>query len=504
MQTGEQQMKLTVEELEGQLEAVSQQFKEAEANAHDEDEAKEVQAQHEALMSSLQTEIDGYKSVIEENSTMVAELEAAHAATRNQLEDVTLSRDRVAAECASHKELVSRLESQIAEHEQAVKIHQDTLDRLQANHARDIEELRSGSEQQYALRLNSLMSEHAENIKILEGDLNEAREDLMDVATQVAMALGAEASIEQINQQVQDLVAYPQMLADEQRRSSELENHIGELSTINNTIMRDLEAVKSALNDMVLAEGANVTSPYPSVTEQLSIVKKRMAELETKSQKHSRMVEELEDQLQSSFDQAQSTTNRLSTLQTERNAKLEEVTAAKIKVQSELDTIREEYAALQVSSITIFQPDRPEVNEVWQARYDQAVTFDHKSKRTDSVTSQVRKTASIVSLPSPPPAVPLPAIPSVGRAMSPTQMGPPTPVGGRPASNDLASAQHREDQEARIRTIERHLTAEKQLTSTLEEALNDLEAQQNKIKADCEGWRKRAVELEKEVKDLKE
>jgi kinesin family protein 4/21/27 len=61
-----------------------------------------------------------------------------------------------------------------------------------------------------------------------------------------------------------------------------------------------------------------------------------------------------------------------------------------------------------------------------------------------------------------------------------------------------------EDQEARIRTIEKHLDAEKQLTQTLEEALTDLERQQNKLKADCEAWKRRASELETELKEAKE
>lgn len=87
---------------------------------------------------------------------------------------------------------------------------------------------------------------------------------------------------------------------------------------------------------------------------------------------------------------------------------------------------------------------------------------------------------------------------------SPTQGVPATPTGGRPTSHDLALAQIREDQEARIQSIERHLKAERQLTSTLEEALTDLEGQSKKIKADCEAWRKRAQELETEVKELKE
>jgi hypothetical protein len=83
---------------------------------------------------------------------------------------------------------------------------------------------------------------------------------------------------------------------------------------------------------------------------------------------------------------------------------------------------------------------------------------------------------------------------------------PPTPTlqSNRPTSNDLALAQIHEDQEAQIRTIEKHLFAEKQLTTTLEEALTDLERQSNKVKADCDAWKKRAAYLEAELKEARE
>lgn len=75
----------------------------------------------------------------------------------------------------------------------------------------------------------------------------------------------------------------------------------------------------------------------------------------------------------------------------------------------------------------------------------------------------------------------------------------------RPASKDnLNISQITEDQEARIRTIEKHLYAERQLTQTLEEALTDLEKQSNKVKADCDAWKKRAGDLEGELKDAKQ
>lgn len=120
--------------------------------------------------------------------------------------------------------------------------------------------------------------------------------------------------------------------------------------------------------------------------------------------------------------------------------------------------------------------------------------------------SQVRKTASVTSLPSPPPAIPLPPLPgSINGPSSPTAInGNGTPNGTRPPSKDLAAFQIQEDQEARIRTIEKHLFAEKQLTSTLEEALTDLERQSKTVKVDADAWKRRAGELEAEIKLLKD
>ena len=98
--------------------------------------------------------------------------------------------------------------------------------------------------------------------------------------------------------------------------------------------------------------------------------------------------------------------------------------------------------------------------------------------------------------------MPLPPLPgSLNAAVAP---GPQSPTGARPLSNDLADRQIQADQEARIRTFEKHLKAEKQLTQTLEEALTDLERQSNKMKADCDAWRRRAADLELELNQAKE
>ena len=64
-------------------------------------------------------------------------------------------------------------------------------------------------------------------------------------------------------------------------------------------------------------------------------------------------------------------------------------------------------------------------------------------------------------------------------------------------------SQQLEEQETRIRTIEKHLFAEKQLTATLEEALVDLETSTNRTKAEMEQWRKKCGSLEDEIVGLR-
>ncbi|KAB5586184.1 hypothetical protein GE09DRAFT_56519 [Coniochaeta sp. 2T2.1] len=505
MLTTETEMKKTIEELEAQVAQLSQskdvEGAEEESIDGEDDEEKTKQSN---LISFLRSEIDEYKAIINSNAANVSEVEQQHAQTKALLEFATRDRDQANSDLDNHKELVQKLEAQIFNHEEAIKSHQASLDELQANytkqvdelrakhdmevddnhadHAKELDEVRASVQQEYDSQLDALTAEHENNLRALEAELTEARENLMKVATQVAFALGLDVSVERISERIQDLINDQRELAQEQRKRAELQTHVNDLTSINDTIMRDLEVVKTTLAEL-LNDQAN--APMSSVSEQLAVVKKRIHDLENKNKKNSRLVEELEDQLQNNFDQVQITNNRLSTLQTEKSAQLDEANAARKRLQSELDTIKEEYASLQAK----FEAEGP-----------------HRSNSINGANgAPLRKSASVSSLPSPPPAIPLPPLPMGSSAPSPPNVpGHPASPTGRPPSKDLAFSQIQEDQEARIRTIEKHLFAEKQLTQTLEEALTDLERQQKKLKSDCDAWRRRAGDLEAEIKELKE
>ncbi|KAL1896580.1 hypothetical protein Sste5346_004614 [Sporothrix stenoceras] len=484
----EKQMKEHIEQLESQLTAANEQLAESTKNAAaGDEESAAVSAKHEEQVQMLRTEVDEYKAIINSNAAKVAELEAGHASAKSALEEAVAARDAASTEAATHKELVSQLQTKIADHEKALATHQEGLETLHANHARELENLQASSRKEYDEEVQVLMTEHAENIRILESDLTEAREDLMKVATQVAFALGLDVSVEKITERIEDLIADQKALGVEQNKSLELQETVKELTSISDSVMRDLETVRATLTQVLGPDAEVSRKPNATVAEQAAAVQKRLTDLETKNKKHSRLVDELEEQLQTNFDQAQITTNRLSTLQSERHQQLEEVTSAKIRMQSELDAIREEYAALQ-------------------ARFEGILPADGSGapQRSNSASSQLRKSSSVASLPSPPPAIPLPPLPGSSSPPPTANNVPSTPTTMRPPSKDIALHQIQQDQEARIRTIEKHLEAEKQLTQTLEEALTDLEEQSKKLKTDCDAWRRRAQDLENENKELKD
>ncbi|KAK1991565.1 kinesin motor domain-containing protein [Colletotrichum falcatum] len=489
LQETEAKMKMTIEELESEIKSLNAKVAEQSSSAHDGEGVKDVEVKHETLLQSLREEIDEYRLAINTNASKVSDLEAAHAAAKAELEEVVRARDLHETQAKTQHSLITNLENQIAAHEQALKTHQDGMKLLQENHARELEEMRQAEQKGYEEQVAVLLNEHAENIRALEGELNDTREDLMKVATQVAYALGTDVSIGKLTERIDDLIAGQKAFGEAQKKSAEAEMHVVELAAINDNLLRELEQAKSTLSDILIAEGDAVASPIP-LPAQLSAVRKKISDLESRNKKNSRLVEELEDQLQSNFDEVQMTNNRLSTLQTERNVQIEEAQAAKSRAESELDSLRAEYAALQ-------------------ARIDEASNFGQVQQSDPN--AGLRKSASVSSLPSPPPAIPLPPLPGGGgggnNASGPNGTVPSTPTqGGRPASKDNMGSinQIQEDQEARIRTIEKHLQAEKQLTQTLEEALTDLERQSNKVKADGDAWRKRCAELEMEIKELKD
>ena len=124
----------------------------------------------------------------------------------------------------------------------------------------------------------------------------------------------------------------------------------------------------------------------------------------------------------------------------------------------------------------------------------------------DRNLTNLRKCTSVASLPSPPPAIPLPPLPANAIASPiastfPNGLQSPNTDKLQKELDSLQGALSERDKQ--LRQMEKHLIAEKQLSQTLEEALADLETGQKRSKADMEGWKKRCWSLEDELSKMK-
>jgi chromosome segregation ATPase len=120
-----------------------------------------------------------------------------------------------------------------------------------------------------------------------------------------------------------------------------------------------------------------------------------------------------------------------------------------------------------------------------------------RAQRSNSTSSNnngsIRKSTSS-ALPSPPPAIPLPPLPSTS---PPPGAGP-----ARRPSKDYVST-HFEDHEARVKTLEKQLQAEKALTATLEEALTDCEKTMKRLTSDRDSFQLKASQVQQELEKTK-
>ncbi|XPS74971.1 hypothetical protein M3J09_007083 [Ascochyta lentis] len=411
---------------------------------------------HAELVAALQAQVDEHKATAGSNAARLAELEQSHANIIKQVEEDSEARALTEKELDTHKSLVANLENQIEEHKAAIDYHEQGMDSLQKSHAAELE------------KLTSELTMHQESNTVLQADLSKAKGELETLLHGISTALNQETDVDQVQSQIESLV--------EARKS---------LTTRMDEALDNLQAARLELSDAT----KTIDTLKANMKEFEVLNAETIKELERvseKEQKSSRLVQELEDQLNQNWDQHEATNNRLSALQTERSRELQDVIVHREQLEKDYEDSRAKIALLESQLADV-------------KRNSGRVSMDPREdlQRSNSANSNPRKSMSHTSLPSPPPAIPLPPLPP--GSPPPNQANAPSPPASHHQSKDIAHAQLVEDQEARIRTIEKHLFAEKQLTATLEDALTDLESSSQRTKSDLDQFRKKCAGLEEEL-----
>ena len=472
LQLSEQKLGSTFAELETALASVDAVHSERTAAAGEMTAQKEAEArdrdgeraEQQGLVDSLTKTMEEHKATIAGHVATIAALEKSHSELASASNSRSVEDEATASNDATR----------IAELERDMASHQEQLSSLQDSHKRELEELeartKSAAQAEYESQLAAKSTEHDESITALRSEIVESRDELAKLLRMVSGLLKTDVSSATLSEQLEDVLAQKQHFSD---KYAELMDHNEDLrkqveaksgadAANADEASRKAEAQEKKLNELVLL----VATTEETVRDRDEQIKKKNT-----------LVEELEEQITNSYDQHH---NRLSTMQQEREQALVD---AKVKIAT-------------------FEKDI----ETYQVRIEQLElqlknsNGDNSHDRTSSMNSNLRKSTSAASLPSPPPAIPLPPLPNIASQTNGNNISPPS---SRHTSKELVNSQIVEDQEARIKTIEKHLYAEKQLTATLEEALGDLEAQSNKVKSDCEAWKKKAYQVEEEISSLR-
>ncbi|DAA73554.1 TPA_exp: Uncharacterized protein A8136_4583 [Trichophyton benhamiae CBS 112371] len=430
LEASEKQVKATVAELEASL-----------ANV-------DAMRGTNSSINSLKQEIDGHKATIGAHLAKIATLESDRDGSRAALDDLAGSEDQL----ASHKARQAQLET------------------LQLTHKRELLELESktkaAAEAQFESQLAEKAAAHEAALDDLRAELTKSKDESAQILKTISSLLKTQSPVTPftLQDQLQDVLSQKDQFAEKYSAlmdtNESLTRQLDEKTETHSALEKQVVDLKNKANEHEMKEAT-------------------IEEIKAEKEKSIRLVEELEEQITSSFDQHN---NRLSVIQAEKSMALEEAKAKIAAHDKEIETYRARIEQLEAQT----RPISPEGG--------------HIDRGSGSISTNLRKSSSAASLPSPPPAIPLPPLPNIAAAANPASISPPS---SRHQSKELANNQFVEDQEARIRTIEKHLHAEKQLTATLEEALGDLEAQSNKVKSDMELWKKKAWQLEEEVTTLR-
>ena len=480
---------------------------------------KQERESYEQLIDELKGSLDTQQQLSTEQREKIQELVELHGQVSK---DATALADQLKAReklVAATKLRISSLDTQLKESKTAVEFHKHGLKSLHEAHANEIEEMKlshAGQLASYDDQIAEMTTKH-EKINRSHSINNASKFDVDALVRSAQQALGHPTHIDMLANHIHDLRTEKEAMMEAVKRhhatNVELERQIQGRSNLQE-LEEEVESLQGKMNsyqDTIRNLANEVGNHEDTLREKDHLVKKHettINSLKDEQTKKNNLIEELEQQLQNSFDQHH---NRVSVITAAGNQALVEAQHRILLLEKDLgETHRGSFNDSEQGSRTnTMKSHRPQSPPVVDGQ-----------NRSNSLSSNLRKSASIASLPSPPPSMPLPPLPTLPGIPSAVANNPSPPqsrhtskevvVGSatkerESANNEKMKRQSAliEEQEGRIRTIEKHLHAEKQLTATLEEALVDLETQSNKLRADAEGWKKKAWVMEEEVSGLR-
>lgn len=259
-------------------------------------------AKHAEIVETLQREVEEYKSTANGHVSKLQQLEESYAAILQKVDEEGKDRDLNEKELKTHQDLVANLENQLQNHKSAITIHQESLESLQASHSKELEGLKAAmanAEKESTDRYAALDTQHKATIDGLQSELTRTQEEKTNLLRNASSALGYETDSDKLHSQIKGLVEEGKELHGRHLKTTNELKHVQ-------------EELQSALNNTVELESK--IGELKMINEEAIM---NLEKVTAKEKKSSRLVDELEEQLNNNFDSHRATNNRLSTMQGE-------------------------------------------------------------------------------------------------------------------------------------------------------------------------------------------
>ena len=276
-------------------------------------------------VKALKREIADQKVTVENNLAKVAELEQELGAADKDIEEANEFKAATHQQLSIHRDQIAMLEQQLIEHESAVEFHKHGLKSLHDSHTRNLEDARSSvlrqAEADAKSRMEEIISQHAEELKAHQ-------------------------------ERAQDL---EQQLSEHERALNEHKAALADRNAVMGKLQKDKAATKTATGEddgveavrarLSAAEDAKAEAEASLATTQTKVeeltrgkqeMNEQLVDLRDKEERARRLVEELEGQLSSTFEDSRANSSRLSLMQTTRDQELMEARAATVRAQEEI------------------------------------------------------------------------------------------------------------------------------------------------------------------------
>lgn len=286
---------------------------------------------HAEALGSLQRQISEHKNTIQLHVSKIAELEQSHFAARQEIEEGVHYQEATQSQLDLHRDQISVLENQLDQHKSAVEFHRHGLKSLHDSHAKALEETRSATQADAKLNMESHLQEALDE---MDKQYREKEESLI-------------SSIESVNQQLNELVGSREHFEKEGRSLDMQSRFTSEL----------VSAIKAKIHD----SQEDGTKAKQQISELEAIVldlksshQHNVAELRKvndEKEKATRLVDELEDQLSTTYETHKASSTRFSMLNSNRDQALQDANTAKLRLEEELESHRVRLSQLEVRFI---------------------------------------------------------------------------------------------------------------------------------------------------------